>query len=165
MRKREFYPIRDNLYAAILLVLLTENAAADIQGKVIRVLDGDTIEVLQITNQRSRIRLNGIDAPEKNQGFGQRSRQYLNDQLALKMVTITGDKTDRYGRLLGTVWLVGQDINAEQVRNGMAWAYRYHGKPVNAEYETLEKNARVQKLGLWSEPNPVEPWRWRQVNN
>lgn len=103
--------IKSGLYVVSLLILLTGNTGAALKGKVIRVLDGDTIEVLQVNNERTRIRLNGIDAPEKKQDFGQRSRQFLSRQLAQQFVTITGDETDRYGRLLGTVWLNGQDIN------------------------------------------------------
>lgn len=152
------------MYAATLLVFLTGNACADIQGRVVRVLDGDTIEVLQGTSERSRIRLDGIDAPEKKQAFGQRSRQFLNNLVAQQLVTITGDKTDRYGRVLGTVWLEGQDINATQLRSGMAWAYHYRGKASNEEYVVLESEARSLKKGLWADPNPVEPWRWRKEN-
>ncbi|HHO9701264.1 thermonuclease family protein [Citrobacter braakii] len=147
--------------AAVLMALLTGNASADIQGRVIRVIDGDTIEVLQVTNERSRVRLDGIDAPEKKQAFGQRSRQFLNNQVGQQIVVVTGDKTDRYGRILGTVWLEDQDVNAMQVGNGMAWAYRYHGKASNSEYLRMEKEARKEKRGLWADPDPVEPWKWR----
>ncbi len=146
MFKTVFYPA----CAAVLMVLLTGNASADIQGRVIRVLDGDTIEVLQVTNERSRVRLDGIDAPEKKQAFGQRSRQFLNDQVGQLIVVVTGDKTDRYGRILGTVWLEDQDVNAMQVANGMAWAYRYHGKASNSEYLVVESTARSLKKGsVW----------------
>lgn len=156
--------IKSTLYAVSLLILLTGNAGADLKGKVIRVLDGDTIEVLQVNNERTRIRLNGIDAPEKKQDFGQRSRQFLSDEIALQVVTIQGDETDRYGRLLGTVWLNGRDINAEQIRHGMAWAYRYHGKASNSAYLAMEKEARKQRKGLWIDPAAKEPWKWRMKN-
>ena len=155
---------KNTLYAVTILIFGAGNACADIEGRVVRVLDGDTIEVLQATNERSRIRLNGIDAPEKNQSFGQRSRQFLNGLVAQERVIVTGDKTDRYGRILGTVWLKGQDINATQVSNGMAWAYRYRGKASNEEYESLESAARSLKKGLWSDPYPIEPWKWRREN-
>ncbi|HBL8851726.1 TPA: thermonuclease family protein [Enterobacter hormaechei] len=157
MFKTGFYPTS----AAVLMVVLTGNAGADIQGRVIRVLDGDTIEVLQVTNERSRIRLDGIDAPEKKQAFGQRSRQFLNNQVGQQVVVVTGDKTDRYGRILGTVWLEDLNVNAMQVGNGMAWAYCYHGKASNSEYLRMEKEARKDKRGLWADPDPVEPWKWR----
>ncbi|EPK5159237.1 thermonuclease family protein [Klebsiella pneumoniae] len=144
--------------------ILSGNVFADLHGRVVRVLDGDTIEVLQATSERNRIRLSGIDAPEKKQAFGQRSRQFLSSRLAQQPVTITGDETDRYGRLLGTVWLNGQDVNALQVQNGMAWAYRYKGKASNPAYLVVEKEARKQKKGLWTDPDPVEPWKWRMKN-
>lgn len=156
--------IKSGLYVVSLLILLTGNTGAALKGKVIRVLDGDTIEVLQVNNERTRIRLNGIDAPEKKQDFGQRSRQFLSRQLAQQFVTITGDETDRYGRLLGTVWLNGQDINLLQLQSGMAWAYRYQGKASNSAYLAMEKEARKQRKGLWTDPSAVEPWKWRMKN-
>ncbi|MFU0872711.1 thermonuclease family protein [Kluyvera sichuanensis] len=156
--------LKNTLYAVTILIFGAGNACADIEGRVVRVLDGDTIEVLQETNERSRIRLNGIDAPEKEQAFGQRSRQFLSRLLAQQFVTVTGDETDRYGRLLGTVWLNGQDINLLQVQSGMAWAYRYQGKASNSAYLAMENEARKQRKGLWTDPIVVEPWKWRMKN-
>lgn len=150
--------------ACLIQAIISGIAFADLHGRVVKVLDGDTIEVLQSTSERSRIRLSGIDAPEKNQAFGQRSRQFLSSRLAQQLVTISGNETDRYGRLLGTVWLNGQDVNALQVQNGMAWAYRYQGKASNSAYLAMEQEARKQKKGLWTDPDPVEPWKWRTKN-
>lgn len=137
-------------------------ARADINGRVVRVLDGDTVDVLQASGERTRVRLAGIDAPEKAQPFGQRSRQILSARIAQQPVLITGEERDRYGRLLGTLWLRNEDINAGQVRAGMAWAYRYRGRAVTPSYAALEQRAREQREGLWADPAPVEPWRWRQ---
>lgn len=134
---------------------------ADIMGKVVRILDGDTIEVIEDKGVLTRVRLNGIDAPEKEQPFGQRSRQALTTLTAGKIVRVEGTKRDRYGRLLGTVWLDSSDINAAQIINGMAWAYRYRGKSIVPAYEYLEETARKNRLGLWIEPAQEEPWRWR----
>lgn len=97
------------------------SASADISGRIVRVLDGDTVEMLEPGNQLTRVRLAGIDAPEKSQPFGQRSRQELSSMVAQRHVTVTGSDTDRYGRLLGTVWLGVKDVNAEQIRKGLAW--------------------------------------------
>ncbi|WP_353622715.1 thermonuclease family protein [Citrobacter sp. Cf134] len=76
--------------------------------------------------------------------------------------TKPGGDTDRYGRLLGTVWLDAKDVNAEQIRKGLAWAYRYHGKPIKPDYAALEDEARRLAIGLWSAPDQTEPWRWRK---
>ncbi len=146
---------------AMVLLVVTFSARADISGRVVRVLDGDTVEVLEPDNRLTRVRLAGIDAPEKSQPFGQRSRQALSAIVAQRSVIVTGSDKDRYGRLLGTVWLGTTDVNAGQIRNGLAWAYRYHGTPLRPDYAALEAEARRHAFGLWSEPGQTEPWRWR----
>lgn len=147
---------------SLLLTAVALFARADISGRVVRVLDGDTVEVLQESGERTRVRLAGIDAPEKSQPFGQRSRQMLSARIAQQPVLVTGEERDRYGRLLGTIWLGNEDMNAGQIRAGMAWAYRYRGKAVTPSYSIVERRAREQREGLWADPAPVEPWRWRQ---
>ncbi|QFH72826.1 hypothetical protein FR762_23975 (plasmid) [Enterobacter sp. E76] len=151
------------LLCSIVMLVLTFSASADISGRVVRVLDGDTVEILQASRERTRIRLAGIDAPEKNQPFGQRSRQFLTRLVAQRHVRISGDERDRYGRILGTVWLDGEDINAVMVRNGLAWAYRYRGKATEPQYAEPEAGARAVKSGLWADPAPVEPGLWRKM--
>lgn len=153
------------LCCATTLLFVSFNSHADIRGSVVRVLDGDTIEVLQEDNELTRVRLNGIDAPEKAQPFGQRSRQALTAMIAGKVVHIAGNNRDRYGRLLGTVWYDSADINAIQVIHGMAWAYRYKGKAMVQAYAEREEKACKNRTGLWEEPAPVEPWRWRKLHN
>lgn len=148
---------------AMILIFVTFTASADISGRIVRVLDGDTVEVLETGNRLTRVRLAGIDAPEKSQPFGQRSRQELSSLVAQRTVTVTGEDTDRYGRLPGTVWLGETDVNAGQIRKGLAWAYRYHGKPSRADYALLEAEARQHETGLWSVPGQTEPWRWRNM--
>ena len=109
-------------------------------GKVVRVSDGDTIAILDSSNAQLKIRLNKIDAPEKSQAFGQRSKQHLSDILFGKRVTVTWDATDRYGRILGTVWLDGRDINLQMVRDGFAWHYkRYDSTPAYAQASTASR--------------------------
>lgn len=152
------------LLCSIVMLVLTFSVSADISGRVVRVLDGDTIEILESGNRLTRVRLAGIDAPEKSQPFGQRSRQALSSMVAQRTVTVTGGDTDRYGRLLGTVWLDAKDVNAEQIRKGLAWAYRYHGNPVKPDYAALENEARCQATGLWSATGQTEPWRWRNLH-
>ncbi|EGA2912841.1 thermonuclease family protein [Salmonella enterica] len=136
-------------------------AEADITGKIVRVLDGDTVEILA-GNVATRVRLNGIDAPEKAQPFGQRSRLALMAIVSGKTVLAVGDGRDRYGRLVATLILNGRDINATQVYSGMAWVYRYQGHATEPEYLRYERDARTARRGLWSEGEPVEPAIWRK---
>lgn len=150
--------------SSLVLFFVAFSTSADISGRIVRLLDGGTVEILELGNQLTRIRLAGIDAPEKSQPFGQRSRQELSSMVAQRNVTVTGGDKDRYGRMLGTVWLGVTDVNGEQIRKGLAWAYRYHGKPVRPDYAVLEAETRRQSVGLWSEPGQTEPWRWRSLH-
>lgn len=84
--------------------------------------------------------------------------------VAQRTVTVTGTDMDRYGRLLGTVWLGKADVNAAQIRNGLAWAYRFHGKAIRDDYVTTEDEARRQATGLWSVAGQTEPRRWRSLH-
>lgn len=121
-------PIITQLCCATTLLFVSFNSHADIRGRVVRILDGDTLEVLQQNGELTRVRLNGIDAPEKAQPFGQRSRQALTEMTAGKVVHIAGNNRDRYDRLLGTVWY---DIKRYQCRTG---SYRYGlGLPVQGQ--------------------------------
>ncbi|HBB6718065.1 TPA: thermonuclease family protein [Citrobacter freundii] len=154
-------------YLFVVLPLIGLNfpfcAQADINGKIVRVLDGDTVEIMA-DSVLTRIRLNGIDAPEKAQPFGQRSKQALSEMVAGKVVLAAGKQYDRYGRLLATLILNGRDVNAIQVHSGMAWVYRYKGNATTPEYLRYEQDARIARRGLWSEKEPVEPALWRQQN-
>lgn len=106
--------------------------AETITGKVIGVIDGDTIEVLDATKTPRRIRLEGIDAPEKAQPFGARYKQHLSDQVFGKQVEVLSNKTDKYGRTAGKVVIGGKDANLEQVRSGFAWHYKEYQKEQSA---------------------------------
>ncbi|HAH4691393.1 TPA: thermonuclease family protein [Escherichia coli] len=144
-------------------------------AKVTRILDGDTIEVKMpsedtpVTEISVRVRLTGIDAPEKQQPYGQRSKQHLADMIGGKWVTMAIDGHDRYNRILGDVFIKqcatkceAVSVNAAMVKAGMAWAYRYHNVAVNPHMAALEVTARSEGLGLWRDKKPVEPWKWRQ---
>ncbi|MGK7451600.1 thermonuclease family protein, partial [Salmonella enterica] len=108
----------------LLLLILAPAVQATLTGRIARVIDGDTVVVLTAPATEVRIRLAGIDAPEKGQPFRQRARQFLASRVAGRVVEISGDSRDRYGRILGTLWADCRDINAELVCGGMAWAYR-----------------------------------------
>ena len=133
--------------------------AAEIKGKVIRVLDGDTIEVLQ-EQQPVRVRLLNIDAPEKKQPFGRWSTNQLKAILAGQSVTVSYTQTDRYGRILGRVITAnGTEANRQQVLKGAAWVYdRYN---TDNSLPALQREAQTQKRGLWADNQPVPPWEWR----
>lgn len=134
---------------------------AVIQAEVTGVADGDTLSIM-LDGTRHRIRLARIDAPEKRQPFGRRSEQSLRQLVWKRTVTLAWHHLDRYGRPIADVTLDGLDVNAEQVKRGMAWVYRQYSQ--DAKLIALEREARAAKLGLWEEPNPVAPWEWRQTH-
>jgi endonuclease YncB( thermonuclease family) len=135
-------------------------------GRVIRVADGDTITVLDSSNAQHRIRLQGIDAPESHQAFGTQSKKNLSDMVFGKDVTVTYDKTDQYGRLVGKIVLDGRDVNLEQVKAGMAWHYKEYEREQPLEdrqiYARAEDEARQARRGLWRDPDRVEPSAFRR---
>lgn len=139
--------------------------AADIVGRVVGVSDGDTITVLVDNHDRLKVRLAGIDAPEKSQPFGSVSKKSLSDQVFGKTVNIESNKKDRYGRFLGRVIFNGTDVCLEQIRAGMAWHYKRYSneqsESLRRDYADAESQARQLKIGLWSEPTPVAPWEFR----
>jgi endonuclease YncB( thermonuclease family) len=139
--------------------------ASTVQGSVVGVTDGDTITVLDTSNTKHKIRLSGIDAPEKGQAFGQRSKQSLSNLVFSKSVTVQSSKRDRYGREIGKVLVNGLDVNLEQIRLGMAWHYKAYQREQSpqdrAEYSEAEQRARQVHTGLWQDPAPVPPWDFR----
>jgi micrococcal nuclease len=129
-------------------------------GKVVSIADGDTLTVLDDNHSRSRIRLFGIDAPEKGQAFGMRSKENLSDKVFGKTVRVQVVDTDRYGRQVGRIYLGDRFINKEQVEDGMAW--RYPTFDWQGEFSAPEADARRHARGLWSDPHPVPPWDFRR---
>ena len=131
-----------------------------LQGRVVAIADGDTITVLDEHNRQHKVRLAGIDAPESKQPFGQRARGLLAELCFNRFVTIDIQQTDRYGRLVGWVIADGQNVNHRLVADGLAWHYKQYDKSV--ELAALEATARMEQRGLWSDPHPIEPWKWRR---
>lgn len=135
----------------------------EIQGKVIRVLDGDTIEVLQ-DKKPVRIRLANIDAPEKKQAFGRWSANQLKALLAGQSVTVSYTQTDRYDRIVGRVFTTnGTEASRFMVQSGAAWVYERYN--TDKSLPALQREAQEQKRGLWADPKPVPPWEWRHKQN
>ena len=130
--------------------------------RVVSVLDGDTIAVLH-RNRAERVRLNGIDCPEKGQAQGKRAKQAASALVFGKEVTLETHGLDKYGRTIADVILPdGTNVNHELVKEGRCWWYRKYA-PGNVALERLEKEARDAKKGLWADPAPVPPWVYRKA--
>jgi endonuclease YncB( thermonuclease family) len=150
----------------LIFSVCTASASKILQGKVVSVADGDTITVLDAEKNQHKIRLQGIDAPEKAQAFGAKSKQALYEMVHGKTVQVSFEKSDKYGRILGKVLLDGQDICHQQIKAGLAWHYKKYQNQqplVDREaYSASETAAKNEKLGLWSDPRPVAPWDFRK---
>lgn len=147
-------------FALAAFLALPQLAWADFTGDVVGVADGDTITVLDADKVQHKIRLAEIDAPEKAQPFGNRSKQALNELVHGKVVRVVEHGHDKYKRTIGRVYQGDVDVNAEQVKQGLAWVYRKYSK--DATLSPLENEAKAQRLGLWADAEPVPPWRWRK---
>ncbi len=155
-RKRYVLPFR--LLRVLFVCLLLAVPLYALEGVCVRVSDGDTITILAGA-RKEIVRLNGIDAPESRQVGGQEARQYLADSILNKHVRIEGSSRDRYGRLLGTVYLGSENINLAMIRAGWAWDYvRYNA---GAEYTQAEQEARFRQRGLWAKAASLPPWEFR----
>jgi micrococcal nuclease len=149
------------LWGAALVLLWAAPAHADFTGPVVSVLDGDTIEVLHNTYPE-RIRLSGIDCPEKGQAFGTRAKQALSALVFGRDVMLDTHGQDKYNRTLADVILRdGTNVNHELVKEGWCWWYRKYA-PGDTLLEGLEKEAREAQKGLWADPQLVPPWEWRK---
>ena len=129
--------------------------------KVVAITDGDTFKGLTQDKEVIRYRIYGIDAPESNQAFGTRSKQYLSDLIFGDRVGIKLDKIDFYGRPV--VWVYtsdDKDVSVEMLKAGMAWHFKKYDK--SEEYASLENNARLNGIGLWVDKNPIPPWVFRK---
>ena len=138
-----------------------------LRGKVVSVSDGDTITLLDHSNTEHKVRLAGIDAPEKKQPFGDASKRSLSSLIFNKDIVVIWDKRDRYQRILGKVLLNDADICLEQVIRGMAWHYKDYQRDQSPEdretYSRAEVSARQMKVGLWIEASPLEPSKFRRM--
>lgn len=160
-----------NLINCLFLILISiQSAYADVlNGRVVGVADGDTITVLDSTNTQHKIRLDGIDAPEKKQAFGNVSKKSLSDLVFNKDVEVDWQKVDRYGRKVGKVIIDDVDVNLEQIKRGLAWFYKkYQGELSQADriaYANAEREAEANQVGLWVDKDPMPPWEFRKQPN
>ena len=160
------YPPQMRTLLLFILILLLSSPVLALTGRVVNVADGDTVTILDANKRQNKIRLYGIDCPEKKQAFGQRARQFLAGMIAGKTVDISDMGPDRYGRTVGLIELDGISVNREMVKNGFAWVYRQYCKiPECRSWIQDEDMARNARLGLWQDWQPVPPWEWRQQGN
>lgn len=174
-----------SLLSRILLValslLFTHSASAEtISGRVVGIADGDTITVVDSTKTQHKIRLAGIDAPEKAQAFGNVAKQRMSDMVFGKEVRVDDRKKDKYKRTIGRVWVASAECKASDcpktldagmalLTMGLAWHYKQYAKEQPEEergqYSFAEYEARAKKVGLWGDAEPVPPWEWRHRKN
>ncbi len=168
------------IFSLISLILYSPALADTLQGKVVKIADGDTVTILDGTGKKHRIRLAGIDAPEKDQPFGNISTQGLNKLVSGRIVTIEYEKRDRYKRIIGKVLVdpPGEvfcmaldcvkkiDAGLEQIKSGLAWHYkRYQMEQSEVDrrlYSEAELKSRVRKIGIWVSKDKIPPWQWRR---
>ena len=155
-------------------LLISPAYAATLVGIVVGITDGDTITVLDAERQQHKVRLSGIDAPEKAQPFGQRAKQNLSRLVFKKEVAVDWTKRDRYGRIVGKVMVQPSDCptcpktldaGQAQLSVGLAWWYRKYSKDQPPEergrYESEEQEAKARRVGLWQDSDAMPPWEWR----
>ena len=155
------------LLACYMTVHALSGWADTLEGKVVAIADGDTVTVLDAGQNQHKIRLAGIDAPEKGQPWGQKSKESLSELVFNRAATVEWHKKDKYGRLVGKVLVDGKDANLAQVKRGLAWHYKEYQREQSPDdqerYAAAETDAQGAKRGLWSEADPTPPWVWRKI--
>lgn len=160
--------------ALLLLCLAPAAHAATLEGLVVYVADGDTLTVLDDRHQQHKVRLAGIDAPERSQPFGKRATMELANLTKNKRVIVDWNKTDRYRRIIGVVWVAPDgctickplDAGLALIGDGLAWHYRAYERDQTVDerrdYRQAEAAARARHAGLWTDTDPTPPWGWRR---
>lgn len=159
----------------LLLLQVPQVPAATLEGRVVHVADGDTLTVLDDEHRQHKIRLSGIDAPERGQAFGGRATEQLVHLAKNRRVTVEWHRTDRYRRLIGVVRVAAPDcaickpdidVGLALVSGGYAWHYRAYEREQTAQdrqsYRLAESAARAGSAGLWMDEAPTPPWDWRR---
>lgn len=131
-------------------------------GQIVSITDGDTLKILH-EGQQVKVRLYGIDAPEKKQAFGQAAKSQLQVLVTGKQIDIDPVDIDRYGRTVGIVRADGAVINGEMVKSGYAWVYeQYCSRSECRDWKAEQAQAVTARWGLWQDPAPTPPWEWRR---
>ncbi len=144
-----------------LLLFVSVWAKAQLHGKVISVADGDSFTLLTEQSTKVRVRLHGIDCPERKQPYGMVARQFTSNLVSGKKVTVHLKGRDRYKRIIGTVYVDGRCLNEELLKAGLAWHYFRHDK--NPVWRRMEEQSRSARRGLWRDRSPVPPWDFRKM--
>ena len=155
-----------NFVIAVFLLLVSCVLAGFVwgfEGKVVGISDGDTIKVMD-QDRQVKVRLYGIDTPEKGQAYGMKAKEFTESQVAGEIVRVDPKDTDRYGRTVGLVYtLDGKCLNEEIVTAGFAWVYKqYCNQDFCPEWGGLEAKAKAGGKGLWADANPMAPWDYRK---
>ena len=152
-------------FLIVLFFIVTPIHANEYQGKVVKIVDGDTLDVRLDDGVMKRVRLRYIDAPEAKQSFGKEATQFLEDNTLGKTVTVNVEYRGKYKRDIGDIFIYDDGIaiyiNAKLIKSGNAWVYKSYRS--NNYLINLENHARKHKLGLWKEGNPLEPWQCRKL--
>ena len=150
----------------LLIILIYQICFANEEGVIINVVDGDTVHLLKDNQEKLKVRLHHIDAPELDQSYGKESKFVLEQLILNKKVTVISDKKDKYKRLLGVISLDEMDVNLEMIKAGAAWHFKKYAKFDQSKdkyliYDENEHQAKLKKIGLWKE-NAISPWLWRK---
>lgn len=144
----------------LLFLLIPFLSIAQINGKIVKVKDGDTVVLLDDSNNSFTIRIADIDCPERGQPFSKVAKDFVIKEIAGKRVLVEEKNKDRYGRIVGFVFYDNKNLSHELLRNGLAWHYKYYSK--DSYMAKLEDSAKVNKLGLWIDPKPLNPYLFRK---
>lgn len=154
--------------AATLLLLSATCHAATLSGEVVGVADGDTISLQTADKVQRRIRLDGIDAPERTQPYSQTAKRSLSAMVYRQQVTAECSRRDPYGRDVCKVLGNGRDVGLAQIQRGLAWHFKRHtgaqSPDDRAAYAQAEEQAQAARRGLWQDSSPVPPWEFRAAN-
>jgi micrococcal nuclease len=157
---KRFYQV----FFPLLFIIIScqqQDAAEGLSGRAVNIPDGDTFTLLTSENRSIRVRLYGIDAPERGQDFYQASKQYLGNLLKGKNILVQVRDTDQYRRIVGDVYLPDQrNVNKAMIEAGLAWHYKQFSK--DEDLAVAEEEARQKRLGLWQQFNAQPPWEWRR---
>lgn len=150
------------IFLSIFVIFPLLLSAQLLKGKAVKITDGDTFTLLVDGHEQVRIRIDGIDAPEKGQAFGNRAKEYLSGMIWGEELTVYVTKTDRYGRSIGKVSTPSVvDVGLQMIKGGYAWQYRDYNK--EKSYEDAEILARRNRNGLWQDKNPIRPQDFRKT--
>lgn len=136
------------------------NSTVFLEGKVIKIKDGDTVTILTSNNQEIVIRVADIDCPELSQPFGNKSKIFTSNEIFSKNVEIEIKNTDRFDRVVGFILYDNKNLSYELLKNGLAWHYKFFSD--NEEMAIIEQKAKENKIGLWIDKNPINPYEWRK---